>query len=116
MPKDNRSISEQISEQLNNQELMERLNVEREQQKLTPSELTPKGDARSENALAMALRTLREAKPQERGEKARRYAVTITELEKVYGYFNTFILADPSLQSDEEIREAKEMKDGTKWE
>lgn len=33
------------------------------------------------------LRRLQEAKPNERSEKARRYAVTITEFEKVIAYF-----------------------------
>jgi hypothetical protein len=35
---------------------------------------------------------LKAAKPTERTEEARRYAVTITEFEKVMGYFNTFII------------------------
>lgn len=39
-------------------------------------------------------RQLRDAKPQDRSEKARRYTVAITEFEKVMGYFNTFILED----------------------
>jgi len=38
------------------------------------------------------LKQLRNAKPDERSEKARRYAVTITEMEKVYAYFKTFVI------------------------
>ncbi len=34
---------------------------------------------------------LKTAKPTERNEAARCYAVTITEFEKVMGYFNTFL-------------------------
>lgn len=44
--------------------------------------------------LLHALETLRESKPEERSEKARRYAVTITELEKVYAYYVIFIMDD----------------------
>lgn len=38
------------------------------------------------------LRRLQEAKPNERSEKARRYAVTITEFEKVIAYFGIFTI------------------------
>lgn len=38
------------------------------------------------------LEELRKAKPEERSEEARRYAVTITELEKVVAYFKTFVV------------------------
>lgn len=44
--------------------------------------------------LLHALETLRESKPEERSEKARRYAVAITELEKVYAYYVTFVMED----------------------
>jgi hypothetical protein len=37
------------------------------------------------------LEDLRAAKPEDRNEVARRYAVTITELEKVMAYFKTFV-------------------------
>jgi len=37
------------------------------------------------------LKLLRENKPDERNEEARRFAVTITELEKVYAYFDKYI-------------------------
>ena len=35
---------------------------------------------------------LKESKGEERSELARRYAVTITELEKVMGYYNLFVI------------------------
>ena len=38
------------------------------------------------------LHQLKLAKPTERNELARRYAVTITEQEKVLAYFNTFVI------------------------
>ncbi len=41
--------------------------------------------------LTDSLRVLRINKPNERGERARRYAVTITEMEKVIGYFKTYV-------------------------
>jgi len=41
--------------------------------------------------LQEALETLRSAKPDDRSEIARRYAVTITEMEKVIAYYATFI-------------------------
>lgn len=37
------------------------------------------------------LDNLRAAKPDDRSEEARRYAVTITEMEKVFGYFYTLV-------------------------
>lgn len=42
--------------------------------------------------LEEALEALRAAKPEERSEEARRVQVTITELEKVIGYFVTFVV------------------------
>lgn len=43
-------------------------------------------------SLEAALLTLQAAKPGERGELARRYAVTITELEKTVAYFETWVI------------------------
>jgi len=43
--------------------------------------------------LADLLEIMRNAKPDERSELARRYAVSITELEKVYAYFKAFVLS-----------------------
>lgn len=46
--------------------------------------------------LVDAWNELRQNKPVTRSEKARRYAVTITEMEKVMAYFKVFIGdADP---------------------
>lgn len=44
------------------------------------------------DAISDALQKLRDAKPDERNELARRYAVTITELEKVYAYFLAWVI------------------------
>lgn len=38
------------------------------------------------------LRDLRVQKPGERSERARHYAVAITEMEKVVAYFDTYVL------------------------
>lgn len=43
-------------------------------------------------ALKDALDSLREEKPDERGELARRYAVTITDMEKIVAYFKTMVV------------------------
>ncbi len=43
------------------------------------------------DALEEALRRLRDSRPEERSEKARRVAVAITEMEKVYAYYMTFV-------------------------
>jgi hypothetical protein len=48
-------------------------------------------ESKSLSDLEVALETLRNAKPEERSEKARRYAVAITELEKVIAYFKVYI-------------------------
>ena len=42
------------------------------------------------------LAFLRFAKPDDRSEKARRYAVTVTELEKVVAYFKTYVVDEAS--------------------
>lgn len=38
------------------------------------------------------LKALRAAKPEDRSEVARRYQITITDMEKVAGYFKTFVV------------------------
>lgn len=38
------------------------------------------------------LREMRDARPSERSELSRRYAVAITEMEKVYAYFKTYVI------------------------
>ena len=40
------------------------------------------------------FKALRTAKPEDRSEKARYYAVAITEMEKVMAYFHTYIVID----------------------
>ncbi|MCP4083226.1 MAG: hypothetical protein GY743_23640 [Planctomycetaceae bacterium] len=47
-----------------------------------------------EGSLIKALSALRNNKPAERCEKARRYAVTITEMEKVLSYFTVYVLGN----------------------
>lgn len=68
-------------------DLQERLT---ENQKLEISDLI--NDAAVENSLLAALKSLRANKPTERSEKTRRYAVTITEMEKVYSYFKVYVV------------------------
>jgi len=41
--------------------------------------------------LEKALESLRNAKPEDRSEISRRYAVTITEMEKVVAYFKVYV-------------------------
>ncbi len=43
------------------------------------------------NVLLVAYRKLKASKPDDRSERARRYAVTITEYEKMLSYFNTMV-------------------------
>jgi hypothetical protein len=45
-------------------------------------------------SLRHAIKTLRDGKPEKRGEKARRYAVTITEMEKTLSYYILYVLND----------------------
>lgn len=42
-------------------------------------------------SLAFALKTIRASKPEDRSEYDRRYAVTITDLEKVIAYFVSYV-------------------------
>lgn len=44
-------------------------------------------------AMMGALESLREFKPTDRSEAARRYAVTITMMEQAYAYFSTWVLS-----------------------
>jgi len=48
-------------------------------------------DSKALALLKAALEAMREAKPEERSELARRYAVSITELEKVIAYHIVFV-------------------------
>ena len=42
--------------------------------------------------LTSALATLKASKPEDRSEYDRRWAVTITDLEKVISYFHTYVI------------------------
>jgi len=55
---------------------------------------TQTDDVAVETSLTIALKVLKANKPDERSEKARKYAVTITEMEKVCAYFNTYVIND----------------------
>lgn len=59
---------------------------------LTPEEWmgSSKGDAAWDD-LIKAYRSLKDAKPGDRGEKDRRYAVAITKMEDVLSWFNSMI-------------------------
>ena len=46
-------------------------------------------------------RELEQAKPKDRSELARQYAVTITEYQKVMGYFYTFVMQGCSLENSD---------------
>ena len=39
-----------------------------------------------------AIETMHRGKPEERSELSRRYQIAITDLEKVIGYFETFVI------------------------
>jgi hypothetical protein len=54
----------------------------------------PHFDRASYDALRSALHQLRQSKPDERSEKARRYAVTITEMEGVLARFHMYVVND----------------------
>lgn len=55
-----------------------------------PDEMS--GDKFVLDALLDALALARSYKPEERSQKARQYAVAITELEKVTAYFYAFVI------------------------
>lgn len=62
-------------------------------QKLDPQEIAHIiNDAGMASILKDTLSKLREMKPDERSERSRRYAITITEMEKVVAYFKTWII------------------------
>jgi hypothetical protein len=50
------------------------------------------GNQRCLEQMLLAYRELQRQRPAERSELARRYAVTITELEKVFAYFQLFVV------------------------
>ena len=50
------------------------------------------GDKELAAQVLFATRMLKRYKPEDRSEKARAFAVTITELEKAYAFFKTFVV------------------------
>jgi hypothetical protein len=58
--------------------------VDKENENLTAEEL--------KDFMAKLLEEMRNSKPVERSEEARRYTVTITELEKTFAYFKVFVV------------------------
>lgn len=55
----------------------------------------PKESSYEEEVLAYMKKTLaimRQAKPEIRSERARRYAIAITEMEKTFAYFHTYVV------------------------
>jgi len=65
------------------------------------NEQTGTSDFHCEAAIHNALQTLKDNKPNDRSEYDRRYAITITEIEKVQAYFKTFII-DNIVQAENE--------------
>jgi hypothetical protein len=62
-------------------------------EKINPEEIAREiNDIDVLSILQGALLKLYEARPKERSEQARRYAVTITEMEKVVAYFKTWVI------------------------
>jgi hypothetical protein len=47
-----------------------------------------------QDKLVAAIDALKDGKPEDRSETARRFAVTITEMEKVLAYFNYFVVEE----------------------
>lgn len=50
-----------------------------------------KGLTKEHSLLVEALEELREAKPNDRSDKDRRYAILITELEKLIAYYYVYV-------------------------
>lgn len=53
------------------------------------------------SALGVALKTLKAAKPEDRTQTDRRYAATITDLEKVMAYFVTYVVSSISMEAQQ---------------
>lgn len=62
-----------------------------EMEEMTKQEIA---DSEAWDAMLRAYRKLKASKPEDRSEKARRYAVTITEMEKAMAYFFTMVTQD----------------------
>jgi hypothetical protein len=56
-----------------------------------------KRPATKEEFLRYALQELKKEKPNDRSDMDRRYAICITELEKVIGYYVTWIVMQPDV-------------------
>jgi hypothetical protein len=56
-----------------------------------------KRPAKKEEFLRYALQELKKEKPEDRSELARRYAICITEMEKVCAYYMTWIVMQPDV-------------------
>jgi hypothetical protein len=56
-----------------------------------------KRPAKKEEFLRYALQELKKEKPNDRSELDRRYAICITELEKVIGFYVTWIVMQPDV-------------------
>jgi parvulin-like peptidyl-prolyl isomerase len=56
-----------------------------------------KRPAKKEEFLRYALQELKKEKPDDRSELARRYAICITEMEKVIGYYIAWIVMQPEI-------------------
>jgi DNA repair ATPase RecN len=60
-------------------------------------EKNEKRPADKEEFLRYALQELKKEKPNDRSDMDRRYAICITELEKVIGYYVTWIVMQPDV-------------------
>lgn len=59
-----------------------------------PEDDTPSANEQMWNELLSTYRKLKSAKPNDRSDKDRRFAICITEYEKLLSYFHTMILSD----------------------
>jgi hypothetical protein len=80
------------TEEQMNQEWIKKITKQAEQSEAND---TPNESSYEEAALDYMKKTLqvmRQAKPEIRSERARRYAVAITEMEKLFAYFKVYIV------------------------
>lgn len=71
------------------QRILDKRKEYNESEKVDPDNFN---DSRIFQELQQVLEKLRNYKPNERSEKSRRYAVTITEMEKVLSYFKVMVV------------------------
>lgn len=55
-------------------------------------------DTQAANAIMDAIKAVKATKPQDRSEKDRAYAVTVTELEKALAYFVCYVINPPPVE------------------